>query len=69
MGYPKESAIISSARGLIVLSVAILILPKMMGIVGVWLVAPVTELITAFIVYYFIRKLKSSKSFAIENVI
>ncbi len=67
MGYPKESAIISSARGLIVLSVAILILPKMMGIVGVWLVAPVTELITAFIVYYFIRKLKSSKSFAIEK--
>jgi len=68
MGYPKESAIISSSRGLIVLSIAIMILPKVLGILGVWLVAPVTELITAFIVYYFIRKLRSSREYAIESI-
>ncbi len=46
IGKAKESAIISSLRGLILLLICILILPSLFGMTGVWLVAPVTEFLT-----------------------
>lgn len=49
IGFAKESAIISMARGLVILLIALLILPQFLGMTGVWLVAPVTEVITAMI--------------------
>lgn len=49
IGFAKESAIISMARGLVILLIALLILPQFLGMTGVWLVAPVTEAITAMI--------------------
>lgn len=51
-GYPKESAIISAMRGLILLSFLIFLLPSIWGILGVWLVAPITELLTALVSLY-----------------
>lgn len=49
IGKAKESAIISSARGLIVLLICIFTLPMLFGITGVWLVGIVTETITVLI--------------------
>lgn len=55
-GFPMESAVISAARGLIILSVAIFVLPTFWGIIGVWCVAPVTECLTAFIAYKYTHR-------------
>ena len=49
IGYAKESAVISTARGLVILLIALFVLPKFFGMTGVWLVAPVTEIITVMI--------------------
>lgn len=49
IGRAKESAVISMARGLVILLIALCILPQFLGINGVWLVAPVTEIITVAI--------------------
>lgn len=54
----KESAVISSARGLVVLLVCIFTLPAWLGMTGVWLVAPVTEGITLLITVYYLRQNK-----------
>lgn len=55
IGCPKESALISAARGLIIISILILILPHLFGMLGVWLVAPITELLTAFITHRYLK--------------
>ena len=44
--YYTESAVISMARGLVILLIALLILPQFLGMNGVWLVGPVTEAAT-----------------------
>ena len=49
IGRAKESALISSARGLVVLLAMILLLPVLFGMTGVWLAAPVTEGLTILI--------------------
>lgn len=49
IGKAKESAVISSARGLVLLLICIFTLPVWFGMTGVWLVAPVTEMVTLFI--------------------
>lgn len=52
----KESAIISFARGLIILLICIFTLPRLLGMTGVWLVAPVTEILTLAISIAYIIK-------------
>jgi len=59
IGKAKESALISSSRGLVVLLLCIVTLPALFGMTGVWLVAPVTEAITIVLSYYFIRQNES----------
>lgn len=54
IGKAKESAIISCARGLVILLACIFTLPMLWEMVGVWLVAPVTEVLTLFITIPFI---------------
>lgn len=68
IGMAKESAIISSARGLVVLLICIFTLPAFLGMMGVWLVAPTTETITLFLTLFFIGKetTKKSHGFATE---
>lgn len=55
-GCAFESAVISSARGLVVLLACIFVLPVFFDMTGVWLAAPVTEGITFSISIYFICK-------------
>jgi Na+-driven multidrug efflux pump len=54
IGKAKESAVISSARGLVILLICIFTLPQLLGMTGVWLAAPVTELITLLLSLIFI---------------
>lgn len=56
IGRAKEAAVISSLRGLIILLICIFTFPVVFGMVGVWLVAPVTEVITIPICLYFLIK-------------
>jgi len=56
IGRAMESAIISSLRGLLVLLLCIFTLPVLFGLTGVFMVAPVTEVITIPISIYFIFK-------------
>lgn len=55
-GRAFESAVISSARGLVILLICIFVLPVYFGMTGIWLAAPVTEGITFGISIYFILK-------------
>lgn len=56
IGHAKESAIISSLRGLILLTLNIFLLPRILGDSGVWLVAPTTEIVTFMVAAYFIKR-------------
>ena len=56
IGKAKESAIISSSRGLVFLLIGIFTLPTWFGMTGIWLVAPVTELFTWFICIFYVYK-------------
>lgn len=56
IGKAVESAIISSARGLIILLICIFLFPPLLGMTGVWLVAPVTEGLTLLLSVIFIHK-------------
>lgn len=56
IGKAKESALISSSRGLVVLLICIFTLPSLFGMTGVWLVAPVTEAFTIVLSFILIRK-------------
>ena len=49
IGKALESAVISLSRGLVVLLVCIFVLPAYFGMTGVWLAAPVTEIIMVLI--------------------
>ncbi|WP_300349495.1 MATE family efflux transporter [Clostridium sp.] len=57
----KESSLLSSLRGLIFIIVFIMILPRFLGVEGVWLTIPSAEFITLllFIFFEFIMKKKS----------
>lgn len=55
-GKAKESAVISSMRGLVILLIAILVLPLLFNITGVWMVSLTTEVITLFFSIFFLRK-------------
>lgn len=56
IGRAKESAIISAARGLVVLLICIMTLPPLLGMTGVWLVAPITEAVTIILSAILIRQ-------------
>lgn len=55
-GRAFQSAVISSSRGLVVLLACIFLLPAMFGMTGVWLAAPVTEVVTLGLTAYFLWK-------------
>lgn len=56
IGRAFESAVISTARGLVILLACIFALPAFWGMLGVWLAAPVTEGITFLISIYYMKK-------------
>ncbi len=55
-GRAFESAVISFSRGLVILLVCIFVLPSWFGMTGVWLAAPVTEVMTLGITVWFLRR-------------
>jgi len=57
-GYAKESIIISSLRGLILLSLNIFLLPILFGNIGIWLIAVATEGLTFLVTIKLIDKTK-----------
>lgn len=60
MDKVKISTIITLLRGILLLVIFILFLPKILGTLGIWITVPATELITLFVSIYFIKKLKYS---------
>lgn len=56
IGKAKESAAISALRGVIVLLICIFTLPVLFGMTGVWMVAPVTEVITIPITIFLVLR-------------
>ncbi|MGX8852358.1 MATE family efflux transporter [Amedibacillus sp. YH-ame10] len=52
------SAIISSLRIFVFISIALLVLPSIYGVLGIWLAVPLAELLSLFISLYFIFKHK-----------
>lgn len=52
----KVSAIISFSKSFILFPLAALILPELFGIMGIWLIMPVVETITAILVFYLTRQ-------------
>ena len=65
LGNGFISALISSMRSLILVAVFILILPKLIGVAGVWMTMPLAEAVTIFIAVYLYRTY--GKSFMQEN--
>ena len=55
-GRAVESAVISLSRGLVVLLACIFLLPRLWGMTGIWLAAPVTEAVTLGVSLVCIRK-------------
>ena len=55
LGNGFISALISSMRSLILVAVFILILPKLIGVAGVWMTMPLAEAVTIFIAVYLYR--------------
>ena len=60
IGYAKESVIIALSRGLIFIALGITILPRILGLNGVWLTIPFAEFMTLIICYRLISKYAST---------
>lgn len=57
---PNYSLIICITRGLLLSSALVLILPKLMGVIGIWVVMPIVEFLTLFLVI-FMKKIKKKQ--------
>lgn len=55
----KTSAIISFARTFVCMIISLTILPKIIGLTGVWIAVPLAELITFILSIYYNKKYKS----------
>lgn len=60
IGKAKESAIISSTRGLVLLLICIFVLPIWFGMNGIWLATPLTEGVTLLICMFFMYQEKQN---------
>lgn len=56
LGNAKLSIVISLLRGLIFISIGILILPHVFGISGIWLAMPIAEILTLAVSVYLVRR-------------
>lgn len=55
IGFAKESAIVSLARGLVFILIGVFTLPKLFGTNGIWLSVPFAEVITLMICIYLLK--------------
>lgn len=58
-GDAKSSALISALRGIILLLAFTMILPAILGMTGVWMAAPCTEMLTAVVSVCLLRRQKN----------
>ncbi len=63
LARPKAAFIISISRGMIIVSILVLILPRFWQINGVWLAMPVAELLTAVISMVFLIRIRKLNKF------
>ncbi len=56
IGKARLAAFLSLLRQIIVLLPLILILPRFMGVEGVWVASPISDLVSAVITYFFFRR-------------
>lgn len=63
LGDAKTSAAIALLRSIVLLSVFILVLPHILGDMGIWLAAPLTEAVTLILSYASIAKSKEQLCF------
>ena len=56
LGKAKESALISSLRGLIILLILIFTFPVFFGITGIWIISPLTEALTMIVTVVLLHK-------------
>ncbi|WP_353096535.1 MATE family efflux transporter [Tissierella praeacuta] len=67
IGKPKQSMLLSLSRQVLVLIPAIIVLPKLYGLTGVWLAGPISDLIASIItVYCIVKSMKSLGNDIIE---
>ncbi len=59
LGNGPVSGIIAFVRTFVFLAGCIILLPKLMGANGIWLAAPVAELLSLAVSYYFLRRYRS----------
>lgn len=57
-GRAVPSAVISFSRGLLILLICIFTLPALFGMTGVWMAAPVTEMLTLVLTLFFLYRKK-----------
>lgn len=55
---PKLSLMVTLLRGVILNSVLVLVLPAFLGVNGIWLAVTVSEFVTAFVAFWFLRREK-----------
>ena len=55
IGHVRPSLMITFFRGFILLIIMLLVLPKIVGINGIWLALPVSEALVAFFLLYYVR--------------
>jgi len=56
IGRIRIATWITAIRGIIILLILLLIMPRLFGLTGIWLAVPTAELITLLIIYYYRRK-------------
>lgn len=56
MAKPKQSAVIASLRGIVILLISIFLFAALWGLDGIWLTAPVTEALTLIATVFFCIK-------------
>ncbi|MFP4661772.1 MAG: hypothetical protein ACLFPF_06250 [Halanaerobiales bacterium] len=61
IGSARESAIISGMRGLVLLSLSIIILPIFFKEIGIWIAVPFTEIVTFLIAFKLISARKQKQ--------
>ncbi|MGL4450587.1 MAG: MATE family efflux transporter [Sarcina sp.] len=65
IGYAKESIIIAGGRGLIFITIGIIVLPMIFGVNGIWMTIPFAELMTFLISILLVKRyFKKSGDFA-----
>ncbi len=68
IGRPNESVLISFLRGFGFIIIVILLLPRLIGINGVWLTVPIAEFLTAIVGAFLVVKVAKKMSPSTEKM-